>query len=312
MTGVDLSARPAHQLDGAGGPHAEPGAVAAPRSRPARLADMLEAEPQTQVAAADLAAIVDDVTGALQGLAAELPPQEALTLDTFAVVQAHRHPERVGGSGDAFTASPRTCRRAVGLLAVSRCVRGFAPGPSAAVDVVLAAALEEDGGDVVSPSLWWASWYRTLPAGGRAVVAAEAVTWATQMLTTLDWRRLQRPPVIGGRDDWWQCPGPRRVTLRGRADGRVVVGRRLALLVVGSGSCADDWRVGLGFPALVSALGKAAPAAPCRVVGTWPQSGQVRVLNVDGDALRAGAAAVVSAAGTYVDARLEAAGRTGR
>ena len=88
----------------------------------------------------------------------------------------------------------------------------------------------------------------------------------------------------------------------------MLVGRRPALLVVGSGSCAGDWRIGLGFPALVSALGKAAPAAPCRVVGTWPQSGQVRVLAVDADALRAAAVAVVSAAGTYVDARLEATG----
>ena len=308
MTGVDLSAPPVRRGDATRAPGAGPGAVATPRSRPARLADTLEAEPQTQVAPADLAAIVDDVTGALQGLAAELPPQEPLVLDTFAVLQAHRHPERVARGDDTFTPSPRTCRRAVGLLAVSRCVRGFAPGPSAAVDDVLAAALEEDGGDVVSPSLWWASWYRTLPAGGRAVVAAEAITWATQMLTTLDWRRLQRPPVIGGRDDWWQCPGPRRVTLHGRADGRVLVGRRPALLVVGSGSCADDWRISLGFPALVSALGKAAPAVPCRVVGTWPQSGQVRVLAVDADALRAAADAVVSAAGTYVDARLEATG----
>jgi hypothetical protein len=204
-------------------------------------------------------------------------------------------------------ASPRTCRRAVGLLAAGRCVRGFAPGPQAAVRDILAAALEDDGAEMLAPSSWWVPWYRTLAPGGRGVVAAEAVTWATQMLTVLDWRRLARLPAVGGRDDWWQCPGPRRVALRGRADARFLVGRRPALFVVGTGSCGDDWRAELAFPALVSALGRAAPAAPCRVVGAWPCSGQVRVVSVDGALLKAAAGAVVAAVGTWVDARLEAA-----
>ena len=46
-------------------------------------------------------------------------------------------------------------------------------------------------------------------------------------------------------------------------------------------------------------------AAPCRVVGVWPDSGQVRVLPLDLGALRHVATAVVSAVATWVDSRIE-------
>jgi hypothetical protein len=86
---------------------------------------------------------------------------------------------------------------------------------------------------------------------------------------------------------------------------RALVGRRPALLVVGSGQCRADWRVELGYPGLVAALGRDAAVAPCRVVGVWPQSGQVRVLPVDVTTLRATATAVVAAVATWVDSRIE-------
>jgi hypothetical protein len=136
------------------------------------------------------------------------------------------------------------------------------------------------------------------------VVCAEAVTWATQLLTAVDWQQVPHP-VIGGRDDWWQCPGGTPIVLKGRADVRSLLGRRPVLLVVGTGRCQSDWRVELGYPALVAALGRDAQLAPCRVVGVWPQSGQVRVLPVDLTALRASAAAVVVGVATWVDSRIE-------
>ena len=118
-------------------------------------------------------------------------------------------------------------------------------------------------------------------------------------------RRSPRP-VIGGRDDWWPCPGGAPIVLKGRAEVRTLVGRRPALLVVGTGRCQADWRIELGYPGLVAALGRDAPVAPCRVVGVWPQSGQVRVLPVDVGALRPTATAVVAAVATWVDSRIEA------
>jgi hypothetical protein len=175
---------------------------------------------------------------------------------------------------------------------------------------VLAGGLEDLSGQA-APGVrapWWAQWYATLPAGGRAVVVAEAVTWATQLLTALDWAGIPRLPVIGGRDDWWQGAGGSALALKGRADVRVLVQRRLALalVVVGAGRCQPDWRLELGYPGLVAALVRETTSAPCRVVGVWPQSGQIRVLPVDLSMLRATATAVVAAVATWVDGRIEA------
>jgi hypothetical protein len=178
------------------------------------------------------------------------------------------------------------------------------------VSDVLAAAVDDAaaGSDTGARPPWWAAWYAELATGGRAVVRAEAVTWATHLWTALDWGRFERPPVVGGGDDWWDCPGSRQLTLKGRAEVRVLVDGRPAFVVVGNGSCPSDWRVELGLPALVGALARGGASAPCRVVGTWPASGQVRLLDVDADVLADVATSVVSAVGTWVDGRLEACG----
>ena len=277
-------------------------------ARSASVTDALMAPPGDEVSAAELMALRDDLGRDLAALASDLPGQESLRVDTFKVLVARRHPERCTEGDDPFVPSPRRCRRAVGAAAVARCVRGFSAGPATAVADVLAAGLDDLASGPATPGSapWWAAWYGGLLPGARAVVVAEAVTWATALLAALDWRRLPRLPAVGGRDDWWQCPGSPTLVLQGRADVRLHAARRPAYLVLGSGRCRDDWRVELGFPGLVAALGRAAPSVPSRVVGVWPQSGQVRVLPVDITTLRAGAAAVVSAVGTWVDGRIEA------
>ncbi len=63
----------------------------------------------------------------LQALSAELPAGERLQIDAFKVLGAQRHPERCMASDDTFVASPRLCRRALGVAAVNRCVRGLSP-----------------------------------------------------------------------------------------------------------------------------------------------------------------------------------------
>ena len=138
-------------------------------------------------------------------------------------------------------ASPRVTRRAVGIsrrrpvrpgpIACSRYGRGRDPAGRLGGG---ARRPGRAGADGARPP-WWAEWYCGLGPGGRAVVEAEAVTWATQLSTALQWERFERPPVIGGRDDWWACPGARRLTLKGRADVRAIVEGRQALLVVSGG-----------------------------------------------------------------------------
>ncbi len=275
--------------------------------RVAWLTDALLAPVAEEVAPAALAQLRDDLVRDLRALGAELPEAERLQIDAYKLRMAQRHPDQCMSVDDMFVASPRVCRRAVGVAAVNRCVRGRSPSPARAVSEVLAEGLEDasvalDTGAVRAP--WWAQWYAGLPAGGRAVVCAEAITWATQLLTAVDWQQVPHP-VIGGRDDWWQCPGETPIVLKGRADVRSLLGRRPVLLVVGTGRCQSDWRVELGYPGLVAALCRQAPLAPCRVVGVWPQSGQVRVLPMDHTALRASAAAVVAGVATWVDSRIE-------
>jgi hypothetical protein len=271
------------------------------------LTDALVAPPVDEVGSTELAALRGDLVRDLQALGADLPDGERLQVDAYKLLVAHRHPERCMSIDDTFVASPRLVRRAVGVAAVNRCVRQLSPAPALAVAEVLAEGLDDlslatSTGAVRAP--WWAEWYDGLPAGGRAVVCAEAVTWATQLLASVDWPRVARP-LVGGRDDWWQCPGATPIVLKGRADVRVLAGRRPSLLVVGTGRCRADWRVQLGYPALVAALGRDAHVAPRRVVGVWPQSGQVRVLPVDITMLRDCAGAVISAVATWVDSRIE-------
>jgi hypothetical protein len=280
-------------------------ALALPRAR--ALTDALVAPPLPGSGGAELGLLREKLAGDLSALVAELPEGEKLRLDDFRFGLAREHPDRLGVVDGAFVPSPAACRRALGLGAVARCLRGRASSPGAAVAEVLAAGAEDadEGGDPGARPPWWAAWYRDLSAGGRAMVEAEAVTWATQLWTALEWERLDRAQV-GGGDDWWDCPGTRVLTLRGRADVRVRADGRPALLVVRTGVPAPDWRGTLGFPALVASLARGERSVPVRVVGLWPACGQVRILPVDGDTLAETATAVIGAVATWVDARLEA------
>jgi hypothetical protein len=277
--------------------------------RAGALTDALTAPPTGSVSAEALRDLQDRLAGELATLMGELPAGEKLTLDEFRFGQARDYPDRLGEDGGPFVPSPARCKRAVGSGAVTRCLRRRSGSPAAAVAEVLAAGVEDaaEGGDPTVRPPWWAAWYRGLPAGGRAMVEAEAVTWATQLWTALEWERLVQP-MVGGNDDWWDCSGTRSLTLRGRADVRVRAEGRPALLVVGSGLPPSEWRGSLGFPPLVASLARGAKSVPARVVGLWPACGQVRILPVDHGALAETATAVTAAVATWVDARIEARG----
>jgi hypothetical protein len=279
--------------------------------RAGALTDALMAPPGGSVRAGELGRLKETLAGDLAALVEELPPGEKLRLDEFRFGQAREHPDRLAVDEGPFVASPARCRRAIGAGAVARCLRRRSGSPATAVAEVLAAGVADagDGGDPTARPPWWAGWYGGLAAGGQAMVEAEAVTWATQLWTALEWDRLGQP-MVGGGDDWWDCPGTRSLTLKGRADVRVRTEGRPALLVLGSGVPPSGWQAGLGFPALVAAMARGEKAVPARVVGLWPASGQVRILPVDAGTLGETATAVIGAVATWVDARLEAhAGR---
>lgn len=274
--------------------------------RAAALTDEL-LEPAPTLTSEDLAGLRQRLTGTLAPLAAELPPAERLVLDGFRLRTALRYPDRCVRGDEPFTPSPRTCQRALGLAAVDRCLRRRAGGPAQAVAAVLSDGLE----DVVRsespgapPAPWWARWYAGLGPGARAAVAAEAVTWANGLWTAFEWQRLPHPVVLGGRDDWWDLPG-RRITLRGRAEVRVPVERRSALVVVRGGSPDESSRSELAFCALVSALSASAGRLPGRVVGLWPAAGAVRVLPVSVRSLEVASEELLGVVGTWVDACIE-------
>jgi len=277
-------------------------ALALPRA--GALTDALTAPATAVVPAEALALLQAEVARDLAAVVDDLPEGERLRFDAFRFALAREHPERVGADGGPFVPSPVRCRRAVGLNAVARCLRGGSPTPATAVAEVLAAGVE-DATDAVDPTVrppWWAGWYGSLSAGGRAMVEAEAVTWATQLWTALEWEQLG-PTTVGGGDDWWDCPRSRHLTLRGQADVRVRAGGRPVLLVVGGGVPPSDWRRPLGYPALVAALARGERSVPARVVGLWPASGQVRILPVDHGVLVDTAAAVVDAVAVWVRRR---------
>jgi hypothetical protein len=272
--------------------------------RAGALTDALVAPPDEMVSAEALGRLRTRVTGELVALVDGLPDGERLRFDSFRFALTRDDPERAGADEEPFVPSPGRCRRTVGLSAVARCVRGRAPTPAAAVAEVLAAGVEDaaDGVDPTARPPWWARWYGALGPGGRALVEAEAVTWATQVWTALEWERLEQA-AVGGVDDWWDCPGTRVLTLRGQADVRVRAGGRPVLLVVGTWVPPSDWRLSLGFPALVSALARGEKSVPARVVGLWPASGQVRILPVDDDVLGETDTAVADAVALWVRRR---------
>jgi hypothetical protein len=171
-----------------------------------------------------------------------------------------------------FEWSSRTARRALGLAAVRALVAGEVRTPVEAVRRRLAESVHwvRDGHPGVSPLDRWVA---GLGPAGRAVVAAESVTWTTRLWCALDWTALGAlgtPPVIG-RDRWWDSPHSALLALRGRADVRT--GR--AHLVVLSGPRRSSVRSELALVTLVDALRAHGKATPARVVGWWPDSGRL-------------------------------------
>jgi hypothetical protein len=141
-------------------------------------------------------------------------------------------------------------------------------------------------------------WLAGLPPAGRAVVQAEAVTWATRLWCALEWSAFDNPPIVG-RDRWWDSPHSSLLALRSRAEVRAVArdltGNPCSVhLVVLGGARRATIRSELSVVAMIEALHAPLSLPAGRVVGWWPDSGHRVTVEVDRVALRAGVAAVAS------------------
>lgn len=261
-------------------------------------------EPVPELGADEVRAVRAELTSALAPMAAELPAPSRLVLDGHRFKLAMRHPERCTLTEEEFRHSAPVVRRAVGLAAVNRCLRTGAASPGVVMDEVLEVGDEQAAAEQGAPRSvpWWTTWFAGLGPAGRAVVAAEATTWATALWTSVQLERLERPVVVGS-DDWWSPADARNLSLHGRSDVRARLGQRSVLITVEPGT-PDAQPTEVVFPALVAVVANETRPLPGRVLGLWPACGQVRMVDIEATALRRCAERVVSAAGTWLDVTL--------
>ena len=250
--------------------------------------------------------LVDGVASAVGDLATGELVEVTLPL----LRRAGSRPDGVDLAGDPFTWKPVFARRSLGLAAVRACAEGRYRGPSGAVG-----PLAEHAVDEWRRTGWrtfhWEPWFAGLGTGARAVVLAEATTWATHLWESADWVALGARARIGGPDDLWTCPGPRTVRLKGRCEARVEPvsgGTGTALVSVACGSPSSGWAEELAYLALVAALRAPDQPVPARVAGLWPEAGVRRTVEVDETVLAAAADRVVDTVSLVVRSRPAADG----
>ena len=167
---------------------------------PSRLADQLSAQIAAQTEH------LDDGT----------PLEVSLTL----LRQARHRPDSLSAAPEPFSWKPVFARRSLGLAVVRACVSGRFRSPAEAAAVVVDDAVVE-WSRTGNRSFYWEPWVAGMAPGARAVVLAEAVTWATSLWSSLDWSVVPATTQIGGPDDVWACPLRRTVRLKGRCELRL-------------------------------------------------------------------------------------------
>ena len=214
---------------------------------------------------------------------AGLTPGDPMEVGMAMLRRARYQPERLGQADEPFAWKPAFVRRSLGLEMVRVCAEGHFRGPAAAVASVADRAIDE-WRRTGCRTFHWEPWLAGLGAGARAVVLAEAVTWATPLWATFDWPSLAGVAVLGGPYHRWS--GPESVVLRGRTEARIgLPSARPTFLSVASGGPGDGWRSELAFMALVAVLAAPERPAPSRVVGLWPEAGYRLAVEIDEAAL---------------------------
>lgn len=268
----------------------------------------LLARPSGAVAPGELEEARAQLVAGVADAAAGLAPGTHLEIGLPQLRRARYRPELVAEPEGAFTWKPAFVRRSLGIATLRACVGGRYRAPAEAVGPVADLAVEE-WRRTGWRAFHWEPWLAGLGAGGRAAVLADAVTWATPLWSALDWAAVGPVAELGRPDDRWPVPGPGDVHLRSRSEVRVLPpvaagapSSPSVLLSVAGGRPGDGWHDELAFLALVAGVASAARSVPARVVGLWPESGALRVAEVDGHALIGAVDRVVDTVAVLVDA----------
>jgi hypothetical protein len=225
-----------------------------------------------------------DLEVRLGAAAAALPGDRPLRVDGYRL----GHPDPSEDDAKPFEWGLWTARRPLGLDCARQCVADRRVHPvDAARDVVADLIGRAVRGAERPGSL--GEWLGGLTPGARGVVQAEAVGWASKLVTTLDWARLPRPII--GADRSVVFPGAPQVLLRGRIEVRVTAagrsqprggtGRTECLFMMMTGRPTPTSDVELGLAALTVACDPRRPSVPVRVIGWWPECGRAQVVPVD-------------------------------
>lgn len=234
--------------------------------------------------------------GLRDGLLAALhasAPSKPRRLDAF-VVERGPHATALR---TPFTWTTRAARRVLGRRVARAVATGEAP------DAVTAARHEIDRHcDRARCGLErrgaLGAWLAQASEPVRARCAIEAAGWAHELLSIV--RPERTGLAVGTADAWYEVPGA-RTTLHSRRDATSATG----VLRLRDGVAGPRALDGLAVDALVVAL--ASPSVPCRVVGCWPDSGQVVALDVDADVLERAVASLLEVTDATVEGVLAAA-----
>ncbi len=275
----------------------------------------LVAEPVASVDDAVRSRLADRLSARISAHADHLGDGVPLEVNLSLLRQARYRPESLPITPEPFSWKPAFSRRSLGLAVVRACVSGRFRSPAEAAPVVADEAVVE-WTRTGQRTFHWEPWLAGLSPGARAVVLAEAVTWATSLWSSLDWSVLPTATQIGGPDDVWACPLRRTVRFKGRcelrlpltADQLVSGPARLsscpsALVSVSSGRPQIAWEGELGFLALVVSLRLPSHPVPARIAGLWPEAGIFRVVDVDERILTAAAQRAAATVATVIGAR---------
>ncbi len=284
--------------------------------KPRALTDALVAPTRPSLPHGALAGLRDRLQRSLAARSRSSAPPPTLLLDDFLLRTSLQDPTK-RQAATPFTWSPRTARRLLGAATLRACLAAPGRMPSDAAVAVLGSMSsgERDLGPAMASM---ARWTASLGPGGRAVVQAEAVTWATQLLGALQWDRLAPHIDVGGEERWAASSG---LVLRGRFEVRTMTAPRpdagstvsdrddnvpvavrrpsVAFLRMLPGRPGPTSTLELGLTALVTTLVRPEELAPARLVAWWPQCGRALVLPIGSRLLDLVADAVAAAWAGY-------------
>ena len=198
--------------------------------------------------------------------------------------------ERRGIGGRSFAWSPLTARRSIGNAALRRA--DYGNDVTASVHEIIDEHLHRVARGYARPGSL-SHWLANIPEAVRALVASDALTWATVSLETLD--SFGAPFVVAAADAYYDVAGA-RVSLRGRRDATFATDSGRIVVRLRTGMPAPTSIAGLRADLAVDAFSHIGGEAPQRIIGVWPEAGIT--LSVDGteEAVRAGARDLMRAA----------------